>query len=138
MTSSSVQGTVVDVSEIVQVVDLMEYTPLGGVFYYDVFCLPPQARHVHGWEIRQVNRKEYPVPSFSSRCCWLPHFAFLPHHILHRSWTQGCRCSPTPQSRWTSMTTSPSPARLSECLCRCPTVSSSWRLPKWLAGMLQV
>uniref|UniRef100_A0A3B4XXM8 Dynein axonemal intermediate chain 7 n=1 Tax=Seriola lalandi dorsalis TaxID=1841481 RepID=A0A3B4XXM8_SERLL len=36
------------------VVDLMQYTPLGGVFYYDVFCLPPQAHQVIGWEIRQV------------------------------------------------------------------------------------
>ena len=39
-----------------QVVDLMQYTPLGGVLYYDVFHLPPQAHHVHGWEIRQVKR----------------------------------------------------------------------------------
>uniref|UniRef100_UPI0037E8EA04 dynein axonemal intermediate chain 7 n=1 Tax=Semicossyphus pulcher TaxID=241346 RepID=UPI0037E8EA04 len=38
----------------VHVVDLMQYTPLGGVFYYDVFHLPPQARQVNGWEIRQV------------------------------------------------------------------------------------
>ncbi|XP_036976768.1 dynein intermediate chain CFAP94, axonemal isoform X2 [Acanthopagrus latus] len=37
-----------------QVVDLMQYTPLGGVLYYDVFHLPPQAHHVHGWEIRQL------------------------------------------------------------------------------------
>uniref|UniRef100_A0A8D3B229 Dynein axonemal intermediate chain 7 n=1 Tax=Scophthalmus maximus TaxID=52904 RepID=A0A8D3B229_SCOMX len=68
LTSSSVQGTVVDVSEIVQVVDLMEYTPLGGVFYYDVFCLPPQARHVHGWEIRQeldTGLQVFPYPTES-------------------------------------------------------------------------
>ncbi|KAM4569867.1 dynein axonemal intermediate chain 7 [Odontesthes bonariensis] len=37
-----------------QVVDLMQYTPLGGVFYYDVFRLPPQAHKVNGWEIRQL------------------------------------------------------------------------------------
>ncbi|XP_072233433.1 dynein axonemal intermediate chain 7, partial [Leuresthes tenuis] len=37
-----------------QVVDLMQYTPLGGVFYYDVFHLPPQAHKVNGWEIRQL------------------------------------------------------------------------------------
>ncbi|XP_055009212.1 dynein axonemal intermediate chain 7 isoform X2 [Boleophthalmus pectinirostris] len=38
----------------VQVVDLMQYSPLGGVFYYDVFHLPPQARHANGWTIRQI------------------------------------------------------------------------------------
>ncbi|XP_028304731.1 dynein axonemal intermediate chain 7 [Gouania willdenowi] len=37
-----------------QVVDLRQYTPLGGVFYYDVFHLPPQAHQVNGWEIRQL------------------------------------------------------------------------------------
>uniref|UniRef100_A0A3B5AQ31 Dynein axonemal intermediate chain 7 n=1 Tax=Stegastes partitus TaxID=144197 RepID=A0A3B5AQ31_9TELE len=37
-----------------QVVDLMQFTPLGGVFYYDVFLLPPQAHQVNGWEIRQL------------------------------------------------------------------------------------
>lgn len=47
-----------DSSEIVQVVDLQQYTPLGGVFYFDLFHLPPQARHVNGWEIRQVNGKD--------------------------------------------------------------------------------
>ncbi|XP_010736517.3 dynein axonemal intermediate chain 7 isoform X2 [Larimichthys crocea] len=50
----------------VRVVDLMQYTPLGGVHYYDVFHLPPQAHHVNGWEIRQVLNKglqvfPYPV-----------------------------------------------------------------------------
>lgn len=48
----------------VRVVDLMQYTPLGGVHYYDVFHLPPQAHHVNGWEIRQVIRKEF-------QCCLL-------------------------------------------------------------------
>ncbi|XP_070709649.1 dynein axonemal intermediate chain 7 [Pempheris klunzingeri] len=38
----------------VQVVDLMQYTPLGGVFYYDVFHLPPQAHQINGWEMRQL------------------------------------------------------------------------------------
>ncbi|XP_060935148.1 dynein axonemal intermediate chain 7 [Limanda limanda] len=42
------------IDEPVPVVDLMEYTPLGGVFYYDVFRIPPQAHRVHGWEIRQI------------------------------------------------------------------------------------
>lgn len=41
----------------VQVVDLLQYTPLGGVLYWDVFHLPPQAHQVNGWEIRQVNRQ---------------------------------------------------------------------------------
>uniref|UniRef100_A0A8C9YL25 Dynein axonemal intermediate chain 7 n=1 Tax=Sander lucioperca TaxID=283035 RepID=A0A8C9YL25_SANLU len=40
--------------ECIQVVDLMQYTPLGGVFYCDVFHLPPQAHQVNGWEIRQL------------------------------------------------------------------------------------
>lgn len=40
----------------VQAVDLMQYTPLGGVLYYDVFHLPPQAHQVRGWEIRQVKK----------------------------------------------------------------------------------
>ncbi|XP_041834062.1 dynein intermediate chain CFAP94, axonemal isoform X2 [Melanotaenia boesemani] len=38
-----------------QVVDLMQYTPLGGIFYYDVFYLPPQAHKVNGWEIKQLS-----------------------------------------------------------------------------------
>ncbi|XP_033845207.1 dynein axonemal intermediate chain 7 [Periophthalmus magnuspinnatus] len=38
----------------VQVVDMMQYSPLGGVFYYNVFHLPPQAHHVNGWTIRQI------------------------------------------------------------------------------------
>ncbi|XP_029318234.1 LOW QUALITY PROTEIN: dynein axonemal intermediate chain 7 [Cottoperca gobio] len=54
LTSSLVQLTVMDPGESVQVVDLKQYTPLGGVFYYDVFHLPPQAHQVNGWEIRQL------------------------------------------------------------------------------------
>nr|XP_057933335.1 dynein axonemal intermediate chain 7 isoform X2 [Doryrhamphus excisus]XP_057933336.1 dynein axonemal intermediate chain 7 isoform X2 [Doryrhamphus excisus] len=34
------------------VVDLIQYTPLGGVFYYELFQLPPQAHVVKGWEIQ--------------------------------------------------------------------------------------
>lgn len=56
-TSPLGQRTVMDSSERVQTVDLLQYTPLGGVFYYNVFHLPPQAHQVNGWEIRQVNRK---------------------------------------------------------------------------------
>ncbi|KAM8884145.1 dynein axonemal intermediate chain 7 isoform 2-T2 [Synchiropus picturatus] len=37
-----------------QVVDLKKYSPLGGVFYFDVFNLPPQAHQVNGWEMRQI------------------------------------------------------------------------------------
>ncbi|XP_026183084.1 dynein axonemal intermediate chain 7 isoform X2 [Mastacembelus armatus] len=54
LTSPSVQLTIMDQGEQVQVVDLMQYTPLGGVFYYDVFHLPPQAQQANGWEIRQI------------------------------------------------------------------------------------
>ncbi|KAM6896104.1 dynein axonemal intermediate chain 7 [Lycodopsis pacificus] len=54
LTSPRVQLTMTDSGERVQVVDLMQYTPLGGVFYYDAFHLPPQARQVNGWEIRQL------------------------------------------------------------------------------------
>ncbi|KAK9525539.1 hypothetical protein VZT92_016234 [Zoarces viviparus] len=53
LTSPRVQLTM-DSGECVQVVDLMQYTPLGGVFYYDAFHLPPQSRQVNGWEIRQL------------------------------------------------------------------------------------
>ncbi|XP_069556173.1 dynein axonemal intermediate chain 7 [Brachyistius frenatus] len=54
-----------------QVVDLMQYTPLGGVFYYDVFRLPPQAHRFNGWEIRQLLRTglqlfEYPSENFEA------------------------------------------------------------------------
>ncbi|XP_030295375.1 dynein axonemal intermediate chain 7 isoform X2 [Sparus aurata] len=52
LTSPTVQLTAMYDSA--QVVDLMQYTPLGGVLYYDVFHLPPQAHQVCGWEIRQL------------------------------------------------------------------------------------
>lgn len=54
LTSPTVQLTAMYDSA--QVVDLMQYTPLGGVLYYDVFHLPPQAHQVCGWEIRQVRK----------------------------------------------------------------------------------
>uniref|UniRef100_A0A3P9CP33 Dynein axonemal intermediate chain 7 n=1 Tax=Maylandia zebra TaxID=106582 RepID=A0A3P9CP33_9CICH len=38
------------INPVAQVVDLMEYTPLGGVFYYDAFHLPPQIQYAHGWK----------------------------------------------------------------------------------------
>uniref|UniRef100_A0A667ZPP7 Dynein axonemal intermediate chain 7 n=1 Tax=Myripristis murdjan TaxID=586833 RepID=A0A667ZPP7_9TELE len=48
------QRLVTDSGVSVQVVDLQQYTPLGGVFYWDVFHLPPQAHSIHDWEIRQI------------------------------------------------------------------------------------
>lgn len=44
------------INPVAQVVDLMEYTPLGGVFYYDAFHLPPQIQYAHGWKFVQVKR----------------------------------------------------------------------------------
>ncbi|KAK2892757.1 hypothetical protein Q8A67_012745 [Cirrhinus molitorella] len=38
----------------VHIVDLQQFTPLGGVFYFDVFHLPPQSHIVKGWEIREL------------------------------------------------------------------------------------
>lgn len=55
-------------------VDLLKYRPLGGVFYYDVFHLPPQAHQVNDWEIRQVmgggsgRGVRQQVTSVSDRC----------------------------------------------------------------------
>ncbi|KAM6984777.1 dynein axonemal intermediate chain 7 [Aplochiton taeniatus] len=37
-----------------QVVDLQQYTPLGGIFYWDVVRLPPQAQQLRGWEMRKL------------------------------------------------------------------------------------
>ncbi|XP_035003896.2 dynein axonemal intermediate chain 7 [Hippoglossus stenolepis] len=64
--SSPSELLTMDSSEPVQAVDLMEYTPLGGVFYYDVFRLPPQAHRVNGWEIRQklhTGLQVFPYPT---------------------------------------------------------------------------
>ncbi|KAK5849176.1 hypothetical protein PBY51_008838 [Eleginops maclovinus] len=70
-TSPLGQLTVMDSGNGVQAVDLLQYTPLGGVFYYDVFHLPPQAHQVNGWEIRQLLDKglqvfPYPVEKSNS------------------------------------------------------------------------
>lgn len=43
----------------------MQYTPLGGVLYYDVFYLPPQAHQVDGWKIRQVRKHEKCWPGYA-------------------------------------------------------------------------
>uniref|UniRef100_H3CN91 Dynein axonemal intermediate chain 7 n=1 Tax=Tetraodon nigroviridis TaxID=99883 RepID=H3CN91_TETNG len=51
------------------VVDLMQYTPVGGVLYYDAFYLPPQAHRANGWKIRQVldqGLRLFPYPSKTS------------------------------------------------------------------------
>ncbi|XP_018555984.1 dynein axonemal intermediate chain 7 isoform X1 [Lates calcarifer] len=69
LTSTSLQLTMMDGSEHVQAVDLMQYSPLGGVFYYDVFHLPPQAHQVNDWEIRQVlntGLQVFPYPTEKS------------------------------------------------------------------------
>lgn len=39
----------------IHIVDLQQFTPLGGVFYFDVFHLPPQSHIVKGWEMREVH-----------------------------------------------------------------------------------
>ncbi|XP_049617547.1 dynein axonemal intermediate chain 7 isoform X2 [Syngnathus scovelli] len=44
-----------------EVVDLRMYTPLGGVFYYEMFYLPPQSIHINGWEIRRVSESRLKV-----------------------------------------------------------------------------
>ncbi|XP_077449705.1 dynein axonemal intermediate chain 7 isoform X1 [Stigmatopora argus] len=44
-----------DHSEGADVVDLRMYTPLGGVFYFELFHLPSQSFHVKGWEIQKMS-----------------------------------------------------------------------------------
>uniref|UniRef100_A0A4W4FXN1 Dynein axonemal intermediate chain 7 n=1 Tax=Electrophorus electricus TaxID=8005 RepID=A0A4W4FXN1_ELEEL len=54
----------------VHVVDLHQYTPLGGVFYFDVFYLPPQSVTVNGWEMRKLldtGLLVFPYPSEQSQ-----------------------------------------------------------------------
>ncbi|KAJ6666263.1 hypothetical protein lerEdw1_000535 [Lerista edwardsae] len=36
------------------IVDLHQFMPVGGVYYFDVFKLPPQAKHVKGWTMVEV------------------------------------------------------------------------------------
>ncbi|XP_024229730.1 dynein axonemal intermediate chain 7-like isoform X2 [Oncorhynchus tshawytscha] len=53
-----------------QVVDLQQYTPLGGVFYCDVFRLPPQSQQLNGWEMRELldtGLQPFPYPTEQSR-----------------------------------------------------------------------
>ncbi|XP_057711930.1 dynein axonemal intermediate chain 7 isoform X1 [Corythoichthys intestinalis] len=46
---------VTEYREHVNVVDLRMYTPLGGVFYYELFHLPSQSFHIKGWEIQKIS-----------------------------------------------------------------------------------
>uniref|UniRef100_A0A671MSC0 Dynein axonemal intermediate chain 7 n=2 Tax=Sinocyclocheilus anshuiensis TaxID=1608454 RepID=A0A671MSC0_9TELE len=50
---SSPAEPVIDSAD-VHIVDLQQFTPLGGVFYFDVFHLPPQSHIVKGWEMREL------------------------------------------------------------------------------------
>ncbi|KAJ8392335.1 hypothetical protein AAFF_G00076990 [Aldrovandia affinis] len=50
------------------IVDLCQYMPLGGVFYFDVFHLPPQSKLIRGWEMRKLQDGElqaFPYPDQS-------------------------------------------------------------------------
>ncbi|XP_066446879.1 dynein axonemal intermediate chain 7 isoform X2 [Eleutherodactylus coqui] len=38
----------------VDVVDLRQFTTLGGVYYFDVLVLPPQCKQVNSWSMRQL------------------------------------------------------------------------------------
>ncbi|XP_072922165.1 dynein axonemal intermediate chain 7 isoform X2 [Hemitrygon akajei] len=53
-----------------QIVDFNQYTPLGGVYYFDVFKLPPQPMFVNGWRIVQLSDtglQPFPYPLVASR-----------------------------------------------------------------------
>uniref|UniRef100_UPI00398F63D6 dynein axonemal intermediate chain 7 n=1 Tax=Pristiophorus japonicus TaxID=55135 RepID=UPI00398F63D6 len=52
------------------VVDFKQYTPLGGVYYFDVLKLPPQPKFVKGWRIVQLSETGlecYPCQPGSTR-----------------------------------------------------------------------
>ncbi|XP_063073646.1 dynein axonemal intermediate chain 7 [Engraulis encrasicolus] len=63
-------------SAVGSVVDLHQFSSLGGVFYFDAFHLPPQAHALNGWEMRQLldsglqvfpyPLEQLPVNSFAS------------------------------------------------------------------------
>ncbi|XP_035280691.1 protein CASC1 [Anguilla anguilla] len=49
----------------VDFVDLYQYMPLGGVFYFEAFHLPPQSHLIKGWEMRKildVGLQAFPYP----------------------------------------------------------------------------
>ncbi|XP_060759710.1 dynein axonemal intermediate chain 7 [Neoarius graeffei] len=48
------------------IVDLHQYTPLGGVYYFDVFQLPPQSLTINSWKIIEIldtGLQNFPYPS---------------------------------------------------------------------------
>ncbi|MCJ8742982.1 hypothetical protein PDJAM_G00088460 [Pangasius djambal] len=48
------------------IVDLHRYTPLGGVYYFDVFRLPPQSLTINRWEMTEIldtGLQDFPYPS---------------------------------------------------------------------------
>ncbi|XP_043093753.1 dynein axonemal intermediate chain 7 [Puntigrus tetrazona] len=66
---SSPAEPVIDSAD-VHIVDLQQFTPLGGVFYFDAFHLPPQSRTVKGWEMRELletGLQVFPYPTEPSR-----------------------------------------------------------------------
>ncbi|XP_027016139.1 dynein axonemal intermediate chain 7 [Tachysurus fulvidraco] len=56
----------VTISPKVYIVDLYRYTPLGGVYYFDLFKLPPQTLTIKGWETTEILKTRlqvFPYPS---------------------------------------------------------------------------
>uniref|UniRef100_A0A8C2C0B7 Dynein axonemal intermediate chain 7 n=1 Tax=Cyprinus carpio TaxID=7962 RepID=A0A8C2C0B7_CYPCA len=54
----------------IHIVDLQQFRPLGGVFYFDVFHLPPQSHTVRGWEMRELletGLQVFPYPTEQTR-----------------------------------------------------------------------
>ncbi|KAF7693847.1 hypothetical protein HF521_007600 [Silurus meridionalis] len=48
------------------IVDLHQYTPLGGVYYFDVFRLTPQSLTINGWDLTEIldtGLQDFPYPS---------------------------------------------------------------------------
>ncbi|XP_076731977.1 dynein axonemal intermediate chain 7 isoform X4 [Maylandia zebra] len=70
------------INPVAQVVDLMEYTPLGGVFYYDAFHLPPQIQYAHGWKFVQVLRTGMQVFSYQAEKSGLDGHEALPCPLI--------------------------------------------------------
>ncbi|CAB1345768.1 unnamed protein product [Coregonus sp. 'balchen'] len=117
-----------------------QYTPLGGVFYCDVFCLPPQSQQLNGWEMRepfpyhtdqsQIQGTQY-TPLGGVFYCDV--FCLPPQSQQLNGWEmrEGCSRSPTTQ-------TSPrSRGRWGPDLSPCLTLSCCWRTPRWPAGTLK-
>uniref|UniRef100_A0A673I4H0 Dynein axonemal intermediate chain 7 n=1 Tax=Sinocyclocheilus rhinocerous TaxID=307959 RepID=A0A673I4H0_9TELE len=67
--SNSPAEPVIDSAD-VHIVDLQQFTPLGGVFYFDVFHLLPQSLIVKGWEMRELletGLQVFPYPTEQTR-----------------------------------------------------------------------